>query len=120
MAMRILLPSNMAVPLIITVLVSKTRTLDGIVVALTSKAEATDGSDCIHVEADLSVGRLRLSVLGQVNGQLRWDIRRRRGRQQRSNGDPSRWRRRWLPMANGYVAASDKIFVGLIKLCPVT
>ena len=78
MATRILLSSVAAVPpvavfsvpicrqgwhrFVITVLASKTRTLDGIFVALTSKAEATDGSDGVHVEADLFVGRLRLGV----------------------------------------------------------
>ena len=117
MAMRILLSSNAAVPLIITVLASETRTLDGIVVALTSKAEATDGSDSVHVEADLSVGRL--GVLGQIDGWLcRW-----RGRcrgKWRPNGDASWWRGGWFAMTDGGVVAGDKIFVNLIEFGPVT
>ena len=70
LAMGVLLSGNMAVPLLIAVLAHETRTHSGIVVTLTSKAEATDGSDGVHVEANLSVGRLRLGVLGQIDGRF--------------------------------------------------
>ena len=101
----------------VTVLASRTVTLDGIIVALMSKAKTTDGGDGVHIEADLSVWRL--GGLGQVNGWLHRNIRRRQG-QWRPGADSGRWRRRRPPMENGSVAASDKIFASLIKFCPVT
>ena len=73
LAINIVPSSNDAVPCLNTVFFHKTGTHVGIIVTLMSMAETTDGSDGVHIEANLAIGRL--GVLGQIDGRLQRDVR---------------------------------------------
>ena len=117
LAIDILLFSDKAVPCLNAILFHKTGTHSRIIVTLMSKTEATDRSDGVHVEANLSVGRR--GILGHIDGWLCWWQGRCRGKW-RPNGDASRWRGWWFAMADGSIVAGDKIFANLIENGPVT